>query len=100
MNLKIVVVCGFGLGSSELLLVNIDKVLKSLGLKNYHLEASSLALTGALDADMIVTSGIFVKDIKERLKGKEIPIVSIKSFVNLDEIREKLTSALKEMKVI
>lgn len=100
MGLKIIVVCGFGLGSSELLLVNIDKVLKSLGLKNYHLEASSLALSGALDADIIVTSGIFVKDIKERLRGRQVPIISIKNFASIDEVREKLVPVLKEMKVI
>jgi len=94
-TLKVIVVCGFGLGSSEILVINVQRALKSLGIKDFHVEASSLALSSALDADLIVTSGIFVKDIQSRLKGKNVPIIAIKSFVNLEEITEKLKDVLK-----
>ncbi len=96
-SLNVIAVCGFGLGSSEILVMNIQRALESLGIKNYSVQASSLALSSALEADIIVTSGIFVKDVKERLKGKEIPIVTIRSFVNLNEITSKLREVLKEI---
>jgi len=96
-TLRVIAICGFGLGSSEILVLNVQKALESLGIKDYHVEAGSLALSTALDADIIVTSTIFVKDIQERLKDKKIPVVGVKSYVNLKDITDKLASALKEI---
>jgi len=96
-ELKIIAVCGFGLGSSEILVVNIQKALESLGIKDYHVEAVGLGISSAFDADIIVTSEMFVNDIKRRLGNKNTPIVTIKSFVNLEEIKEKLKNTLKEI---
>ena len=96
-TLKVMVVCGFGLGSSEILAMNVERALKALGIKDFKTEVASLALSSAIDADLIVTSGIFVKDIKERLGGKEIPIVAVKSFVDVEEIKSKLREVINKL---
>lgn len=90
-TLKIAAVCGFGVGTSIMLKINIEKVLKKLGIKGYVFTMDVSSASNA-DADFILTSPEYAK----LLIGKtHIPIYEIKFFMNLDEVELAINKALK-----
>lgn len=91
MRKKILAICGSGLGSSFLVQMNIEKVLKELGVKNVEVEHADVgsAVVGA--ADIFV----FAKDIAEGLR-LDAPTVVLESIIDMDELRTKITQAVEE----
>lgn len=94
-NVKILVVCGAGAGSSALFVLNVERALESLGVKG-DVESSGLHLVSAFSPDIVCCASIFVPRIKE-LFGKKMPIVTITSFVDVEGLIEKLKELLKEL---
>jgi len=91
-SLKILAVCGMGLGSGLVLRMSVDKVLKELNIKATT-AVSDVASAKGERADIIVTSSEFEKS----LVGTGAKVITIKNYVDLGEIRTKLSEALGEV---
>ncbi len=91
MTLKIVTVCGVGMGSSLLLRMYTEDVLKELGI-DARVEASDATQAKGARADLILTSPALV----EHCTGGTAVVKAIKSFVNKAEIRSVLQEFMNE----
>ncbi|AEB06239.1 phosphotransferase system lactose/cellobiose-specific IIB subunit [Coriobacterium glomerans PW2] len=93
---RILTVCGNGLGSSFACQMAIESVLKKLDVscKLDHDGVSSVAGT-ARNFDMIVAAENFKTQIERYDTG--LPCVYLKRLVDKHEIEEKLVAVLKEM---
>lgn len=90
--MRIVIVCGVGVGSSILLKMTTEKVLRSLGVQA-DVEVADLATaqTPAQNADIVLTSAEFLPDINPSAR-----IITVDNFVSEAEVTEKLQAALAE----
>ena len=89
--MKIVAICGAGIGSSGILKVNAERVLKKLDLTAsvVAVDLASLAEV-ASDAQIILTSAEFVEAI-----GKTwADVIVIENYFDTDELTIKLEAAL------
>ncbi len=95
-QLKILTVCGNGLGSSFACQMAVEAVLKNLGIacKLDHDSVSTVA-SAARNFDMIIAAQNFQAQIEGANTG--LPCVFLKRLVDKEEIEEKLTPVLKEM---
>jgi len=89
--MKIIAVCGMGIGTSVLLKMNIEKVLDLLGVKA-EVQAADVAKAkrDGHTADIIMTTPELVFQL-ENMPGQIVPIDHV---FDLTEIRQKLSSAL------
>lgn len=89
--MKIMAVCGSGLGSSFMVEMNIKKVLKKIGVEA-EVEHSDLAsaLPGA--ADVFVMG----KDIAESATVPADKLIVLDSIISMPELEEKLTNYFKK----
>ena len=89
--MKIIAVCGMGIGTSVLLKMNAEKVLDILGV-SAEVQAADIAKAkvDGPSADIILTTPELVYQL-EKMPGK---IVAIDHVFDLVEIREKLSAAL------
>jgi len=92
---KIVCICGSGLGSSFLVEMNVQKVLKELGLPDIEVEHTDLGSAWPGIADLIICGN----DLYENLErfGDTIGLMNIMDKV---EIKEKLSKYLTEKGVL
>ncbi len=90
---KILAICGFGVGTSLILRMNIEKVLKE---NNLEAEVEHIDVTTAAGAaaDLVVTSREIAGQIENSF---DVPVIVIDNFMNLDEIREKCIDPVKSM---
>ena len=88
--LKIYTVCGVGMGSSLLLRMYTEDVLKELGVEAL-VEAQDANQARGARVDLILTSTAMV----DMVSGGRAEVREIKSFINKEEIREVLTEFLK-----
>jgi PTS system ascorbate-specific IIB component len=87
--MKILAVCGMGFGSSMVLRMTIESVLKELGV-TATVATSDIGMAKSEMADIIVTSSEFAP----LLKDKGVPILEIKNYVDKQEMKEKLLTVL------
>ena len=89
--MKIIAVCGMGIGTSVLLKINAEKVLKMLGIEA-TVEAAdmSTARRASFDAQIILTT----PELVESLRGVNAEIISIDHFFDIEELNTKLSKAL------
>jgi len=91
-RLKILAVCGMGIGTSMLLKMQLDKVFKVLDLDAVvELADISTARGLAVNADLIVTSN----ELVDRIGDVTAPIVAVTNFMDLEGLTEGVRSALK-----
>lgn len=92
-RIKILAVCGFGVGTSLILGMNIEKVLKenNLDAEVEHLDVTTAA--GAA-ADLVVCSKEIAGQLENRVKA---PLIVIGNFMNLEEIKEKCVEVVRAM---
>ncbi|CAM3484465.1 PTS sugar transporter subunit IIB [Pseudostreptobacillus hongkongensis] len=88
--MKILAVCGSGLGSSFMLEMNVKKVLKKIGFEA-EVEHSDLASVTPNSADLFVMG----RDIAESATVPKDKIVILNSIISMPELEEKLTERLK-----
>ncbi len=90
--MKILAVCGMGLGSGLLLRMQAEKALRQLGIVDADLEVADIGSARALaqTADLIITSN----ELAEQLGKVKPRVVTISNFVDLKEMVEKLRAAL------
>lgn len=96
-TLRILAVCGMGVGSSMLLRLQGEKALRELGVEaDFELADIGTARGASNGADLIVTTA----ELAERLQGVRPPIVIIGNFLSLPEMTSKLGEAFRELGVI
>jgi len=88
---KVVAICGAGVGTSAILKVNAERVLERLDI-DADVSASDVASvsTTASDAQVILTS----PELVERIGETNADIVVIENYFDLDELERKLEIAL------
>jgi len=89
--MKIIAVCGMGIGTSVLLKMNTEKVLRTLGI-DADVEAADIGVARGMarDAEIVLTS----EDLAEEIGDVEAQVIVIDNFFDIAEITEKLTNAL------
>lgn len=89
---RIMVVCGFGLGSSMILKLKLDSVLKAHGVKADTFCADTT--TAVYERyDMVFTS----KELVNTFKNSPKPVVVISNFLSEQEIEEKGLPVIREL---
>lgn len=89
--ITIMTVCGVGMGTSLLLRMNTEDVLKEMGVEA-RVEAQDANQARGARVDLILTSPPLVKTCS----GGRAEVRAIKSFINKDEIRSVLVEFLME----
>ncbi|WP_088014265.1 PTS sugar transporter subunit IIB [Gottfriedia acidiceleris] len=88
--MKILAVCGSGLGSSFMLEMNIVQILNELGVSGIDVEHSDLSSATPDSADIFIAA----KDIAEGMSHLG-EVVVIDSIIDMDGLRTKLTQVLQ-----
>jgi len=89
---KIVAICGAGIGSSGILKVNAERVLGRLGIRADVMAANLASLqTDAADAQVILTSPEFV----EAIGTTNADVIVIHNYFDTAELTRKLQQALE-----
>jgi len=91
--LKILVVCGNGLGSSFLMEMNVKKVLTQIGA-NAEVDHCDLTSAKGYKADIIVGT----RDITSQLAGQSKELVELNNILDLEDMKAKLIRALEKFK--
>ena len=91
-RMKIVTVCGCGLGSSLLAKVSIEKIAREYGVKTSIVAADAGTAKGH-DCDVIVAQDHLAPRVGD---VKDTPVLAVKSFIDADELKELLGPYLKE----
>ncbi len=86
--MKILAVCGVGMGSSLILRMNIEAVLRESGVEA-TVEHSDVTGAKGADADYIATS----KDLADTFPAGDERIIVINNFIDKNEIKEVLVQA-------
>jgi len=88
---KIVAICGAGIGSSGILKVNAERVLKRLDIDAVVVAADIASLPAVIgDAQVILTSAEFVEAIGKTFAD----VVVIENYFDTAELTTKLEKAL------
>ncbi len=95
-KMKILVVCGSGLGSSFMMEINIKNILKELGLSNIDVEHTDLSSAKGTMADIYMGT----RDITNQFTGFKGEIISLDNMIDKEYMKAKLVEKLTEMKVI
>ncbi|WP_020619349.1 PTS sugar transporter subunit IIB [Paenibacillus daejeonensis] len=87
--MKIICVCGLGQGTSLILRMNVENVLKDLGVSADvdHMDVSSASGT---QADYIITNN----ELAQSLQGHAAKIVIVNNYFDLEEIKSSLQEVL------
>jgi len=89
--MKIVAICGAGIGSSGILKVNAERVLAKLGIEA-DVTAADIASVrvAAADAQVILTSAAFVDAIGKTFAD----VIVIENYFDQQELSDKLEKSL------
>ena len=89
--MKIIAICGAGIGTSGILKVNAERVLARLGLEADVTAADIASLQNvASDAQIILTSAEFV----EAIGPTNADVIVIENYFDTAELSRKLEAAL------
>lgn len=90
--MKILAVCGFGVGSSMVLKMSIDKVIKEMGIKA-TVENTDLSTAKATSADVYFTSNELLPELKKAVKA---PVYPVKKYMDKQEVKEQMEKFLSK----
>ena len=89
--MKILTVCGSGLGTSFMVEMNINQILGELGITDVEVNHSDLSSATPGDADVF----FLAKDIAEG--GEHLGnVIVLDSIIDMDELRAKVTQVMKD----
>ena len=91
-RLKIMTVCGFGLGSSLVLRMTVDEVLQKHNIKAETFCSDADTAVGQ-NYDLVITSG----EMERLFKDVEVPVIVIDNFLSADEVEEKALSIIQKL---
>ncbi|MBT2569648.1 PTS sugar transporter subunit IIB [Planococcus sp. ISL-110] len=83
--MKIMVVCGNGLGSSFIMELNVKKALKELG-KTAEVDHTDLTSAKSVQADIFIGAA----DIMSQMDDGKRTIVNLQNMMSIPEIKSKL----------
>jgi len=85
--MKIVTVCGMGIGTSVLLKMNTEKALRGLGL-DWDVEAADIGTARgvARTADVVFSSA----DLVEEIGDVHAKVIVIHNFTSVDEVTQRI----------
>ncbi len=92
--LKVLTVCINGMGSSLLLKMSVQEALKQLGIEAEVKHCNASEYKGQ-KADMIITTPSLAKTIGQ---PEDTIMVKTKNFLNVDELKQKISEALEQEK--
>lgn len=86
--MKILTVCGLGMGSSLILKMNVESVLKQHGIQASveHMDVSSAA---SASADVVITNA----ELVDNLQHMPCPVVIVNNYIDSKEIAQALEQA-------
>lgn len=96
-GLRIVIVCTFGAGSSQLLKMNIDNVLRDLGVENITMDVCDSGSYRGEKCDGIITTTSHEEMVKGHPYAKKYAVV--KGIFNTGDIEVKVKTLLTELGV-
>lgn len=89
--MRIVCVCGFGIGSSVIAKMNIEGILADEGHNDWEVETVDLGSVQGTPADLYVTTHEMFDQFPEDCKENTLVL---DSFVDVDAIKEALDARL------
>lgn len=95
-KLKIMVVCGCGMGTSMAGLVTIQKVMENLGVEA-DVEQCNPSLVGTNNEDIVATSSLIASTLDT---PDNIKVIVLTNFINKDYVKEQFLPVLKDMEII
>jgi len=84
-RLKIICVCGFGVGSSLILKMKVDEVLRENGIV-CDIEPQDVTSATSTNADLVFASKEIATQLVDRVK---CPLIIVNNFLDKNEIKEK-----------
>lgn len=90
--MKILAVCGFGVGSSMVLSMSLQKVAKKLGI-DADIENTDISSARGMHCDVIFTSYELQQELTD---GVDCPVYAVKKYMDLDEVEEALKKFLNK----
>ncbi|WP_297517945.1 PTS sugar transporter subunit IIB [uncultured Clostridium sp.] len=90
-KLNIVSVCAFGIGSSLILKINLENVLKDLKI-DAEVTTSDITSLSSITGDLIVTSEYLYEDVKDNTNLKVMPVTN---FIDKNALKNDLLLNLK-----
>jgi PTS system ascorbate-specific IIB component len=91
-RLRIMMVCGFGLGSSLVLRMTVDEVLQKHNIKAETFSSDADTAVGQR-YDLVITSG----EMEKLFADIEEPVIVIDNFLSPDEVEEKALPVIQKM---
>ncbi|EKU71917.1 PTS sugar transporter subunit IIB [Selenomonas sp. F0473] len=88
--MKIITVCGNGIGSSLMLAMKIEELCGEEGIKA-EVESCDFNAAQGKPADLIVT----VKELAQQFEGRKVAVV--RSYVNKKKIKEDVLETIKSL---
>ncbi|AEF18146.1 phosphotransferase system lactose/cellobiose-specific IIB subunit [Thermoanaerobacterium xylanolyticum LX-11] len=90
--MKIVTICGMGVGTSVIAKMNVENLLKKLNLDG-DVQSCDLGSVTSTNADIYVTTKEIYETLPDSIKSKTI---QISNFVVMKEVEEALIPVLKK----
>ncbi|MGG6314166.1 PTS sugar transporter subunit IIB [Paenibacillus macerans] len=87
--MKILCVCGLGQGTSLILRMNVETVLKEMGVQA-DVEHTDVSSASSMPADYIITN----HELARSLPGHSAQIVIVNNYFDLAEIKQNLKEAM------
>ncbi|MCG8400800.1 MAG: PTS sugar transporter subunit IIB [Firmicutes bacterium] len=92
-KIRVLAVCGFGVGTSLILKMSVEEVLKQNGI-NAEVTNADITTAASEPADIIFTSEDLYSQLENRVK---VPLVRIRNFMDKTEIKQKGVPAIEEL---
>jgi ascorbate PTS system EIIB component len=89
--LRVLTVCGVGMGSSLMLRMTAEEVLADLGVAA-KVEATDVSSARSMGADVIIGQGLHTGELGEAARV----VVTITNFMDKEQLRERLAAGLAE----
>ncbi|WAA13148.1 PTS sugar transporter subunit IIB [Fervidibacillus halotolerans] len=89
--MKFLAVCGFGVGSSMVLKMTIEKVCRARNI-NCEVQNTDLTSVKGMEADAVFTSPEIAMDLKQTLK---CPVFGIKKYMDQKEVEQAINQFLE-----
>ena len=86
--MKILAVCGLGMGSSLILRMNVETVLKKHGVEA-NVEHMDVSAAASANADLVITNAELVGN----LQHLSCPVVVVNNYIDTNEITQALVNA-------
>lgn len=86
--MKILTVCGLGMGSSLILRMNVETVLKKHGVEA-NVEHMDVPAAASANADLVITNAELVGN----LQHLSCPVVVVNNYIDTNEITQALVNA-------